>query len=161
MADQILRNTSSANPGADGNATSCYRLILYSENNEMHSLWLPAVAEGFFRFSDSPEHRFLGITAIDGQWVAATRKPAFFTNVSLDQSYSTPLQDGNLLQITYEDSTYSLFSELVPREHMVFHNYSVSSDTLIRIGRQANNDICYNSRYVSSFHAELSRTNGC
>lgn len=137
-----------------------FHLILFSDSDEMHDLWLPIVPEGFFRFTDSPEHRFLSVSSKNGQWIAVCKKPAYFQNVPLEQSCEIPLMDGQLLKIDFEDRTYSLYVEKVSRNQKVYHNYPVCSDIEITIGSQPGNDIRYDNPYVSRKHAILRRSAG-
>ena len=121
----------------------------------MFDLWLPESTEGFFRISDRPDHRFLSIQGRDGKWIASCRKPAFFRNVPLEHSYATPLENGQLLYVDYDDRSYVLYVEKVSRDQRLFRNYSVNSNSEISIGSRVGNDIICKLPYISGRHAIL------
>ena len=136
-----------------------FHLIFFSNLNEMHELWLPKIPEGYFRFTDHPKYQFLNIIAQDGKWVAVCKKLAFFKNVSLDQSYSVILQNGQLLTIEYNGIEYSLYVEEISHTRMSFKNYHFRSDVEISIGNHSRNDIFYNNIYASEQHAIMCYSN--
>lgn len=125
---------------------------------DIYTLWLPKVHEGFFRFSDSSELSFLSISAKDDNWVATCKNPAFFNDVPISQSYEIPLSDGQLLKISFEDRTHFLYVEKVFEESRQFKSFQITTNSDIKIGSSAYNDICYNSPYIASTQAVLIRT---
>lgn len=132
-----------------------FHLILFSNTDEMHDLWLPETPEGFFRISDSPEHRFLSIVAKDGQWFAVCKKPAFIKNVPLDRSFDVPLESGQLLFVDFDDKIYTLYVEKVSRGQRLFRNFFIRSETEITIGSRGDNDVFCDNPYISGLHAVL------
>lgn len=146
------------NPGRE--EIYSFHVILTSDADEMHNLWLPKIPEGYFCFSEYPEHRFLSISAVNGQWIAACKVPAFFADVPLDQSYELPLADGLMVQIDRGGKYYTLYSELVSRQQMMFRNYHVPVDAKITIGSHPGCDICYDSPLISRNQATLYYTSG-
>ena len=137
-----------------------YHLVLFSDADEMLNLWLPKEPEGYYRFSDKPEHRFLSVCAKNDRWVASCKKPAYFAEVPLADSMETPLSDGTLLKISYDDRTYKLLVEKVSRQRSIFHNYLVRSDVEMCIGSSPDCDIYYQGPFISRKHAEITRHNG-
>lgn len=137
-----------------------FHLVLFSDADEMFNLWLPQEPEGFFRFSDGTEHRFLSISAKDGQWIASCRKPAYFMEVPLADSVETTLSDAALLKISYEDRVYKLLVEKVTRQRSVFRNYNLRSELEISIGSQPDCEIYYQGPFISRRHAVIFRHNG-
>jgi len=90
---------------SDTNASShSFHLMLCSTADEIYSLWLPLVHEGLFEFPADANHRFLSISANANQWMAACKNPAFFRNVSFENSCEIALEDKLLLEIDNEDS---------------------------------------------------------
>lgn len=137
--------------------TSSFRVILLSEEDALLDLWLPADPEGFLRFSDKPEHRFLSIAARDGYWTAICRKPAFFDSVAFENSSEMRLEDGQLLTINLEDQRYLLYTEKATDERLRFKNYFVDSDATLCIGAQEDCDICYACAHIAPKHVMLYR----
>ncbi len=156
MSEQDLRPSCSS----EENMLYSFHLTLFSEANEMFELWLPKITEGFFKFSENVEHRFLNISAKDGQWIASCQKPAFFMEVPLSSSYETAVFDGELLKINFEERIYLLFVEKILPERLAFHNYSILSDVEITIGGHPENDIYYRGPYVSRNHAIITYYKG-
>jgi len=137
-----------------------FHLILFADMTEIYDLWLPEVAEGFFRVSENPTYRFIHFVGKEGQWKAVCNTPAFFRNVPMEQSYEIALRDGQLIEIDYDDKNFALYVEKVTSDKMKFHNYSVNSEVEICIGNLIGNDIYYDNPYVSEKHAILKRTCG-
>lgn len=136
-----------------------YHLVLFSDSGEIQELWLPKEPEGFFRFSDRPEHNFLTITAKNGCWEAACKPPAFFMDVPVADSIKTVLCDAALLRISHDEKSYNLIAAKVTRQRSIYHNYYMCPELNIRIGSEPGNDIYYNGPYVSRVHAVISRHN--
>lgn len=137
-----------------------YHLVLFVELSEMYELWLPKIPEGFFRFAENPEYRFLSFIGREGQWRAVCNAPAFFRNVPMDQSCDMPLVNGQLIEIDYDDRKYVLYIQEVSSYRMKFCNYFVCSEVSITIGNDVSNDIYFNNPYISQRHAVLTRTDG-
>lgn len=137
-----------------------YHLTLFSEADGMYELWLPKFAEGYYRFSNQSEHRFLSVVAKNGKWYAQCMKPAHFKDVPLDNSDEMPLADKMLLTVDVEDQTYLLLVEQVIPSQNTFKNYNTLSDVEIIIGSQAECDIYYRGPFVAEKHAMLLRTGG-
>ena len=135
-------------------------LMLLPDADDACELWLPRTAEGFWRFSNDPQHRFLSISAKNEQWVATCKKPAFFKNVPLSSSYEIPLEDGMVLQMCNEERSYLLLAEQVIPQRGIFHNYSLPADRQIVIGSKPDCDICYDGPCVAGEHAVISRVGG-
>lgn len=142
------------------NSMHSFHLVLLTDADEMHEMWLPKISEGFFNFTDRPEYNFLSIIAKDGRWVAVCQKPAFFKEVPVLESYESPIYDGALLKISVDERSYILFAEKVQKERLVFHNYNVYPEIEITIGSYPDNDIYYKGPYVSRHHAVLRRQGG-
>ena len=139
---------------SDGmNEQDCFHLVLLSESDEMTELWLPENPEGFFRFSDSPEYRFLSIVARDRRWNAVCKKPAFFRGVPLEYSCDIALEDGQLLCVDFDDKIYTIFVEKVSQSNKCFHSYLIRSGVEISIGSQPDNDIICDMPHISGRHA--------
>ena len=160
MGKQAMQENMLLVPEDSGGDSICYHLVLFSDSEEMHNLWLPVAPDGFFRFTDKPEHQFLSILAKNGQWVVVCKAPAFFQDVPLEQSREIALKDGQLLKIGSDDRTYALYVEKVCMEQNIYRNYSIYSDVEISVGSELHNDICYKNPYVSSKDAVLQRTDG-
>ena len=160
MDKQILQEKTRSGCESARNDIYSFHLVLLSDADEMYNLWLPKVPEGYFRFSDDFEHQFLSITANNGAWTAVCKKPAFFKDLPLENSYETILEDNQLLRIEHEDRVHCLYVEKATHERMVFHNYPVYADMEIGIGSHPGNAIWYDSPYVSRQHAVLIRIAG-
>ena len=135
-----------------------FHLILISESDEMAELWLPENPEGFFRFSENPEYRFLSIEGKEDCWKAICKKPAFFRNVPLECSCEISLKDEQLLSVDFDDRIYTLYVNTVTQSNKKFHSYLIRSDAEIKIGSCPDNDIVCNMSHISEKHAVLKYT---
>ena len=160
MSEFHAKQYDSESIDAEGSCVFSYHLVLFSDSGEMQELWLPKEPEGFFRFSDRPEHGFLTITAQNGHWVATCKSPAFFKDVPVADSFETVLRDAALLRISHDEKRYNLIAAKVTRQRSIYRNYHMQPELDIRIGNEPGNDIYYNGPYVSRIHAVLSRHNG-
>ena len=135
-----------------------FHLTLFNDD-EMYELLLPEIPEGIFSFNNTSD-RYLCIQAKNERWMAVCRKPAFFQNVPLEQSYGVQLADGQMLKIDCEDNSFLLLVESVSTRQMVYHNYTIEAGTEISIGSHAGNTICYDHPCVSRKHASMCRSGG-
>lgn len=132
-----------------------FHVILMSDTAEMFDIWLPKTPEGFFQFSEHPEYRFLGISALEGQWRVTCKKPAFFSDVPLENSYELILKDGLMATLERGERSYSLYAERVGKRQMMFTNYQTGINTRITIGSHPNCELCYDNPLISRNHAVL------
>lgn len=137
-----------------------YHLTVFSDKDELYELWLPKTIEGFFQFDEAANCNFINIVAKNGAWYAVCRKPAFFKEVPMANSYEIAISDGDLLKIDIDDKEFLLLAEKVSPQRNIFRNYNLCSNVEITIGSQPDCDIYYNGPYVSRKHATISRTNG-
>jgi S-DNA-T family DNA segregation ATPase FtsK/SpoIIIE len=142
------------------NSFYSFQLMLFSPDGQMRELWLPRTAEGFFRFSNEPQHKFLSIFPRDGQWIAGCERPAYFKDAPLQHSYEMPLSDGLLLRVSIEDNIWLLGVVQILQDRNVFHNYTIRSEVQLIIGSQTGCDICCRCSHIASRHAVLSCRDG-
>ena len=142
------------------NSVYSYHLTLFSDADEIYDLWLPKIPEGYFRFSNDPQLRFLSISAKNGQWIASCQRPAFFKEVPLANSCENPLHDGEILKVSIEERTYLILTEKFIPQRNIFRNYNIRSEIAISIGSRPECDIYYRGPFVSRKHAVLSRFHG-
>jgi len=142
------------------NSLYSFHVCLFSEDGEMRELWLPKSVEGFYRFSDFPEHRFCSFEPRNEKWSVLCSAPACFVNVKLSESNEVTLCDEKLLRIENGEKTFTLYIENALKDHNIFKHYNVPRDVCIRLGRNPDNDILYGNKYVSRNHALLTRKAG-
>ena len=143
------------------------RVALMTPGGDMQTLWLPAKAEGMYRFQPGPDAAnpsLLQLRAEGGGWCAVLGSGAFF--FAYDQGMggyaverrigsSVELADRALYHIRYGESVFVLYTEAENEESNVFHHYYIEKSYPIRIGRSPDCDICYSNRLVSREHASL------
>lgn len=137
-------------------------LLLMSESGFLNSLWLPIKAEGRHAFWSSAERKsidFLFLEAVNGSWQAICKKDAYFQDTENRIFYNTCLNHKCIFYIICKKMKYLLYVEYTNHYSKVFHNYFVTGDTSLTIGRKEENDICYPNNYVSRRHALLQYTN--
>ena len=160
MSQEATKSQKQIQSTSAENDAYSFHLLLLSDTDDACELWLPKTAEGFWRFSNELQHRFLSISAKDGQWIASCKKPAFFKDVSMAYAYDMPLQDNMVTSISAEERNYLLLVAKAGSGHNVFHNYSVNGDLHLMIGNGPKCHICYDGPCMSAEYAVLSRVNG-
>lgn len=132
-----------------------FHIILVSDAEETMDLWLPKIPEGFFRFSDDLEYRFLEIRSLCGKWMLICKKPAFFSDVPLEHSYELPIKDGLTATVERGEKHYSVFAERIEKSQMVFHNYHTGTEAKVTIGSRPGCVICYDNPLIPENNAIL------
>ena len=143
------------------------RVALMSPRGSMQTLWLPAKAEGMYRFQpglDPANPSLLQLRAENGCWCAVLGGGAFFFTYEVGMGgyaverrigSSVELTDRALFHIRFGDSVFVLYTEAENEESNVFHHFYIEKSYPIRIGRSQDCDICYSNRLVSREHASL------
>ena len=137
-----------------------FQISIFSFGQELSTLWLPAKPDGYYKLSDKFEHRFLSVECKNDQWTLCCKRPGFFKNVRHEFLCEIPIADNQYLEVECEDNVYGLFVHLITHNRIKFTNYTVHSEIDISIGNSEANDIFYNSGFVESKHATLSRKDG-
>ena len=88
------------------------------------------------------------------------RRPAYFSNITIDQSYNVVIEDKKILNIEHEDHSYLIYSELVTDSLLTYKNYIVNNNAEIKIGNSNNAEIRYCNPNISPCEAILRRKNG-
>ena len=146
MSDPSVTSESSGSSLAETCKWS-FRLELFSQEQALSSLWLPARADGFLKFPDGicP---FLSVESQEDRWVLCCAGPAFFADVALDQFTRIPLQGDRMVTVEYEGIRYFLFAEAVSRARLTYSTYALHSETEIRIGNTLDCDLYFRSQNI-------------
>ena len=137
-----------------------FHLMLYSDTEIINEQWLPGLPEGYFTMDSEQGERLLSIFSKNDSWIVSCKNPAYFSNVPLEFSFEIGLKDDQILEIDYLDRKYILYAEKLSSDSKIYHNYTISYDADLVIGRKENCDICYNNPCVSMQHASLKRRDG-
>lgn len=146
---------------APNNGYENFHLMLYSDSEIIDEVWLPVFPDGYFNLHSENSRNLLSIFSKDGFWSVKCNARAFFTNVSsVDQSFEVQIKEDQILELSDNDRKYVLYVEKLNDNSKIFHNYSMSNDVELTIGRDMECDIVYNNSYVYSQHAVLYRRLG-
>ncbi len=156
-ANNHISNTkNTSNNEANFEINAGYRVTLFSNEDNMISILIPAVPEGFYRFSNDAEYRCFWVEAKDGKWYVCCNTPAYFKNSGSGMYGEIQIKDGLIVEAERDDIRYYIFSEMLNPEHMRFVNYQVSSNDTVIVGSSESCDIRYNNVHCSSKHAVIS-----
>lgn len=162
LRDNCFSSTKDIVENADNsseiNGITGIQLVLLHKVGRMKKLYLPFPAEGRFRFKNSSgeaDCSFIHFEAKGGKWFACCEEFAYFTTYERAVRSSVEIRDKLMLPLFNEGDQYILFSEYVSRDSYAYHNYFLTEDVTISIGRLPDNDICFPNSYVSGHHAIL------
>ncbi len=158
MSELARGNSEMKSTGQESNIYS-FHLTLFSDADEIYELRLPKEPDGYFRFSEDIELRFLSIYAKNGKWVISCYTPAYFSGASNLNDFEVSLCDDNLYRIVCDDRIYSLLVEKVIPQRSVFHNYHFKTDIEMVIGSHPDCGIYYRGPFVAEKHALITRVN--
>ena len=121
---------------APNNGYENFHLMLYSDSEIIDEVWLPVFPDGYFNLHSENSRNLLSIFSKDGFWSVKCNARAFFTNVSsVDQSFEVQIKEDQILELSDNDRKYVLYVEKLNDNSKIFHNYSMSNDVELTIGR--------------------------
>lgn len=148
---------SEKSPDSSGNIIGTV-VSLMSDNGRLETCWLPSLCEGRYSLGENTER--IVLVAQQGQWFATCSSPTFFRTRDNQVASSVEIFNQCLYNVENSGRKCVLYAEESHSYSMAFHNYAVRGNNEIQIGRSRENDIVYDNRYVSKFHASLRYRNG-
>ena len=128
---------------------------------EMFSLTLPKKVKGKYWISDTDERGrprdLISIEAVGDDWVVKSNKHAKIfdeTGAFAAETVIKPLSFIGL-RIAGSDDRVILFAESVDDSRLTFEKFVAAAPGELTIGRQRENNFCYENKYVSGRHAFL------
>lgn len=138
-----------------------FKLVLVSKRR-LQSLWLTALAEGNFWFSESgnprdTSHKLVSFSAKDKKWYVSGENAVLLNEQHLPVD-RTLLTEQQFWTIQGREEHCILIVEPNDVYSNTFRKYRVPPQTQLFIGRITQNDICYDTPYMTKVHACLTRT---
>lgn len=128
---------------------------------QMFSVTLPEKIKGQYWISDVDDsgktRNLISIEAVKGTWVLKSNRLVTIldaNNQGVERMVLQPLSFFNL-KIANSDERVILFSEPLDDTRKIFYKYVLKEPTVLEVGRNAENNICYKNRFVSGKHASL------
>lgn len=129
--------------------------------NQMFSLTLPNKVKGQYLISDvdskGQARQLARIEAHAGEWILNSNKRLAVYNADGTSIDGVHLTNNSFLNLKIGDSNEKiiLFSENVDESRQTLIKIMVREPGVFTIGRNNNNDLCYDYRFVSGEHAKL------
>lgn len=129
---------------------------------QMFSLTLPHKVKGQYWVTDLDENgkprNLISVEAVKGEWVVKSNKYVSVLNSNNESVENTVLKPSSFfnLKIANSDERVILFAESIDESRQTFNKIVIRKADAITIGRTADNNFCYDNKFVSSKHAKLS-----
>lgn len=140
---------------------AAYQAVLFSEDGQMKSQWLPKNREGIYYVNgENQKDSLLFLEGKGNCWVARCNKNVYFGITHEREEQTITVENRVLYPIYAENAKYLFYMEKVTEESHVFHHYLVKDNTQLLIGRGLNCHILYENAIVSKEHAILNYMGG-
>ncbi len=132
------------------------------KSNQMFSLSLPKKVKGQYWMIDLDEdgksRELISVEAVNGEWVLKSNKTVVVLNEENKPVSNTVLKPSSFfnLKISGDNGRVILFAESIDETRQNFKKIFVRNPDNFNIGRTNDNHFCYENRFVSSKHAQLS-----
>lgn len=135
-------------------------IISLMNKKSITSIVLPEKIRGQYIIENS-EGIKVEIEGIDEKWYIKSNKKVKLLNNEKKHTNSCEITEMAIynLDITGSSEKTFIFAEPSTNDRVEFKKYLVRNDITINIGRNSNNDIVIDNKYVSSVHAKLTLTN--
>ena len=141
-------------------------IINLIKSKQMFSLTLPNKVKGQYWVSDIDENgkprKLISVEAINGEWVVKSNKFVSILNAENIPVDNTVLNHSNFfnLKINGAEERVKLFTEKVDESRQTFLKIVIKNPDTFTIGRNPDNNICFENKFVSGRHAKLSFNGG-
>ncbi|MCM1059922.1 MAG: type VII secretion protein EssC [Eubacterium sp.] len=140
------------------------KLTLLS-NQEISNLTLPEKYVGqYWLRSRNKEGKLTDVVSVEAQrgteqWILKSNRRFSVIDKDGKSLQNTPLQPLELYRIQSADGSikFTLYTEPITDNRRIYSGYTVTdAETVLTIGRNERNAVCYKNKFVSDSHAELS-----
>lgn len=136
-------------------------IINLIKSRQMFSLMLPQKIKGQYWLSDIDingyQRELISVEAINGEWVIKSNNLVSILNSKneiIDNTVLTYQSFFNLL-INNTNERVIIFAEVIDDSRYIFKKIFIRQPTVFNIGRNEDNQICYNNKFVSGKHARI------
>lgn len=133
---------------------------------QIYTITLPDRVKGQFWISDNDQsgklRKLIGIEARNDEWyIIGTSKAKIkdANNTTLEERVLKPL-DLLFVYIDGEEKKSIIFAEPIDESRKLYKRYVARCDDAYTIGRNADNNIAFDNKYISGKHAVLKYSNG-
>jgi len=142
-------------------------IITLIKKEKIFTLYLPSDIKGQFWLSDTNNNfhrKLISIEGNEGKWFIRGNKAVRIINSENKEVWQTELFENCFysVKITEDDAYALLFAEKISGGRLNFNKYLIDSSAGIRItiGRNDDNSIVFDNKFVSGVHATLMYYNG-
>lgn len=135
-----------------------YMAVLLPEVGTMQTIFLPIHAEGIYRFNNDADeggYDSIYIEARYGEWHISCNRPVYFRNNDGSICYSLNISDQEVVQVNNLKNKCTVCIFKISKRSLVFHNYVQEMKKTVQIGKKQDNDIIFNFKGISEYHANL------
>lgn len=129
--------------------------------NQIFNLTLPQKVKGQYWITDydvlGNKRNLISVEAISGIWTVKSNRNAAVLDTQKRVIDSTVLNETSFINIKINDTNENaiLFAENTDISRRTFKKYVITEPAKIKIGRATSNNFCYDNKFVSNKHAEL------
>lgn len=137
-------------------------IVSLIETNQIFNLTLPQKVKGQYWISDydvlGNKRNLISVEAIGESWTVKSNKNASVLDTEKRVIDSTVINESSFINIKINDTNENaiIFVENTDISRRTFKKYIITEIATIKIGRASINNFCYDNRFVSNKHAELS-----
>lgn len=141
-------------------------VVTLIKKERIYTITLPEKVKGRFWITDNDEfgekRNLISVEAENGKWILKGSEIAFIFDSHKKAMDEVVLEECFFyaVGIADEEEESYIYAEATNSERQIFHKYIVEDGAEITIGRESDNIICINNRYVSGHHAILNYVNG-
>ena len=137
--------------------------ILLIKNNRLYSYTLPKEVKDNYWITDIDSfdnvRNLINVEAINGEWVLVSNYDTHIVDsINMYEKFALSEYHFYSIKNDSEKSIYYLYA--IPDVEKSYVAYDVLEDTVLNIGKSADNDIIYDNILVSDIHAKLEINNG-
>lgn len=135
-------------------------IVTLIKKDRIFNITLPEKIKGRFWITDcdgtGKKRNLISVEAVDDKWVLKGSEAAFVFDVNKGVIDEVTLEEHYFYTIKIaDDEDAYIYAEAANSERQIFNKFIVADGTEISIGRERDNQICVDNRYVSAHHAVL------
>ncbi len=136
-------------------------IISLIKNSQIFNLTLPQKIKGQYWLTDFDQNgnrrQLFSVEAIDGEWVVKSNKVISLLNTENKVIESTSLKISSFINVRLNETGEKaiVYAENTDISRRTYDKYVIAEPISITIGRNQDNKIIYENRYVSGAHARL------
>lgn len=136
-------------------------IITLFKAERIYSLTLPQKIKGQYWIADYDKYgqrrELVSVEADEGSWYMQSNRNVQITGTDFQPVKSIKIEEMNFykIQVRQEEESGLLYTEKVTTDRKVYRKYCLDKKSVITIGRNTDNDICFQNKFMSGYHAKL------